>query len=398
MGHNVEGVYEKIHGVLPEKMSDGNERDRKLLGLIVNPIAGMGGAVGLKGTDGVHILEKALSLGAVPRSPLRVREALEALKRVTDGVRILTCIGEMGDLVSREACIPAEVLPIGAGPFTSAEDTREAARAMEKAGVDLILFAGGDGTARDIATVLGTRVPALGIPSGVKIHSPVFARNPAMAGELAGLFLSGSKVDLEEREVMDIDEEAFRKGSLRASLFGYLLVPLEKRFLQGGKTGGGKTGAVELDGIALEVISRMIPGDLYLVGPGTTTGAVMKRLGCDYSLLGVDALRDGQTLGIDLSEREILDMLLPGRTWLVLSVIGGQGFILGRGNLQATPEVIRAIGRERILVAGTPSKLEGLYGKALLVDTGDPSLDKALGGYIRVITGLGEETLFRVER
>ncbi|MGB4210063.1 MAG: ATP-NAD kinase family protein [Thermovirgaceae bacterium] len=379
-------------------MTGGKGGVRKKLGLIVNPIAGMGGAVGLKGTDGAHILEKALSLGAVPRSPLRAREALAALKGVTDGVSLLTCGGEMGEQVSRGVGIPAEVLPIGAGPLTSAEDTRRSALAMEEAGVDLVLFAGGDGTARDIAAVLGARVPALGIPSGVKIHSPVFARNPTMAGELAGLFLSGGSIALEEREVMDIDEEAFREGSLRARLFGYLLVPCERRFLQGGKSGGGKSGAVELDGIAREVISRMVPGDLYLVGPGTTTAAIMKRLGCEYSLLGVDALRDGKTLGVDLSEREVLDLLIPGRTWLVLSVIGGQGFILGRGNLQLSPGVIRSVGKERILVVGTPSKLKDLYGRALLVDTGDPSVDGALCGYIPVITGLDEETLFRVER
>ena len=379
-------------------MTEERSRGRKVLGLIVNPVAGMGGSVGLKGTDGREVLEKALSMGALPRSPLRVRESLAALKRIADDVRILTCIGDMGASESKRAGLPTEVLPIGAGPLTSAEDTREAARAMEASGVNMILFAGGDGTARDIAGVVGTRVPALGIPSGVKIHSSVFGRNPAMAGELAGLFMSGANVALEEREVMDIDEETFREGTLRASLFGYLLVPSERRFLQGGKAGGGKSGAVELDGIAQEIISRMMPGDLYLVGPGTTTAAVMRRLGCEHSLLGVDAVRDGKTIGIDLSGKDILDLAVQGRTWLILSVIGGQGFILGRGNLQVTPEVLRVVGKERILVTGAPEKLKDLYGKALLVDTGDPSLDLELCGYIRVVTGLGEETLFRVER
>ena len=178
---------------------------------------------------------------------MRAREALAALRGVTDDVRVLTCAGEMGEQESREAGIPAEVLPIGASSLTSAEDTRRSALAMEEAGVDLVLFAGGDGTARDIAVVLGTRVPALGIPSGVKIHSPVFARNPTMAGELAGLFLTGGSVALGEREVMDIDEEAFREGSLRARLFGYLLVPCEGG-PPGGKSGGGKSGAVESTG------------------------------------------------------------------------------------------------------------------------------------------------------
>ena len=178
-------------------MTGGKVGVRKKLGLIVNPIAGMGGAVGLKGTDGARILEKARSLGAVPRSPLRAREALAALRGVTDDVRVLTCAVEMGEQESLGAGLRAEVLPIEIGPLTSAEDTRRSALAMEEAGVDLVLFTGGDGTARDIAAVLGTRVPALGIPSGVKIHSPVFARNPTMAGELAGLFLTGGSVALE---------------------------------------------------------------------------------------------------------------------------------------------------------------------------------------------------------
>jgi predicted polyphosphate/ATP-dependent NAD kinase len=371
---------------------------RKRLGLIVNPIAGMGGAVGLKGTDGGEILMRAISMGAIPRSPLRVREAMKEMTDRSGRLEILTCPGDMGATESIRAGFRTEVLPVGSGSLTTAEDTMEAARRMERAGVDLILFAGGDGTARDISGVVGTRLPVLGIPSGVKIHSPVFGRNPSMAGRLADLYLFGSGVGLEEREVMDIDEDAFRGGSLKAGLYGYLLVPFERRFLQGGKSGGARTEAVELDGIAQEIASRLLPGDLYLVGPGSTTGALMRHLGCEFSLLGVDAMRDGRIEGADLSEEGILEMIIPGRTWLLLSVIGGQGFILGRGNLQISPRVLRAIERNRIIIAATPSKLKALYGKALLVDTGDEDLDRDLCGYVRVITGLGEETLFRVER
>ncbi len=379
-------------------MKLGDASGRKLLGLIVNPIAGMGGAVGLKGTDGGDILNKALSMGAVPRSPLRVREALKEIAGWSERLDVLTCPGDMGATESVRAGFRAGILPIGPGSSTSAEDTMEAARRMEMAGVDLILFAGGDGTARDISGAVGTRLPVLGIPTGVKIHSPVFGRNPSMAGRLAALYLFGSGVGLEEREVMDIDEEAFRKGTLKAGLFGYLMVPFERRLLQGGKSGGARTEAVELNGIAREITARIVSGDLYLVGPGSTTGAFMRHLGCEFSLLGIDALRDGMTIGTDLSEEKLLAMIDPGRTWLILSVIGGQGFILGRGNLQISPRVLRAIGRDRIIIASTPSKLKALYGKSLLVDTGDEGLDRDLSGYVRVITGLGQETVFRVER
>ncbi|MDO9507811.1 MAG: ATP-NAD kinase family protein [Thermovirgaceae bacterium] len=375
--------------------SDGIKR----LGLIVNPVAGMGGSVGLKGTDGKDILQEAIALGASPRAPLRAAEALEELSLRKDGIEIFVFSGDMGASESASAGFRTVLLGAGSeGRLTSADDTVMAARLMEEAGVELILFAGGDGTARDMVMAVGTRVPVVGIPAGVKIHSPVFARNPAGAGKLADLFLFGSPMGLEELEVMDIDEEAFRGGIVRTSLYGYLRVPFERRHLQGGKSGGGKSEAVELDGVVREAASRMTPGVLYLVGPGSTTAALMRRLGCEHTLLGVDAIRDGRTTGKDLSEKEILKIVEPGNTRLIVTVIGGQGFILGRGNQQISPEVVRLAGKENIMIISTPSKLRSLIGKSLFVDTGDTLLDMELCGYIRVITGLGEETIFRVER
>jgi len=371
----------------------------KRLGLIVNPIAGMGGSVGLKGTDGDDVLRQAIALGASPRAPLRASEALEALALHKDGIKIFAFSGDMGASVSEGAGFRTVLLKDGGeGRRTSADDTIMAARLMEESGVDLILFAGGDGTARDISAALETRVPVIGIPAGVKIHSPVFARNPLMAGKLAGLFLFGPPMGTRELEVMDIDEGSFRSGSVRASLFGYLLVPFERRHLQAGKSAGGKNEMVEIDGVVREVSGRMLPEKLYLVGPGSTTAAVMRHLGCEGTLLGIDAIRNGRTVGKDLSEKEILRMIEPGNTGLIITVIGGQGFILGRGNQQISPEVLRAIGKKNIIIIATPSKLGSLVGKALFVDTGDRSLDRDLCGYMRIVTGLGEETIFRVDR
>lgn len=371
----------------------------KRLGLIVNPVAGMGGPAGLKGTDGADVLLRAVERGSTPRSPLRASEALGELTGRRGGVEVLAFPGNMGASEAEAAGLRTLILEErdGSAP-TSAEDTIRAARLMEDARADLILFAGGDGTARDICEAVGTRVPVLGIPAGVKIHSPVFARNPLMAGKLADLFLFGSSPGTRELEVMDIDEEAFRNGIVRTSVFGYLAVPSERRHLQGGKSSGARSEAVELDGVVRETAGRMVPGRLYLVGPGSTTAALMKFLGCEYTLLGVDAVRDGKNVGRDLSEKDILGLLEPGNTGLIVTVIGGQGFILGRGNQQISPEVLRVTGRGNIMVIATPSKLVSFIGRSLFVDTGDASLDSDLCGYVRVITGVGEETLFKVER
>ncbi len=380
-------------------MSGAVAENVRRLGLIVNPVAGMGGSVGLKGTDGPDILEKAIALGAKPGANRRAMEALARLCDHRKQLEIVTFPGEMGANVSNRGGFRHSVLR-GTSRLerTSSEDTVKAAGLLMSGGVDIILFAGGDGTARDIVSAVGTGIPVIGIPAGVKIHSPVFARNPSAAGELARLFLFGPPTGLRELEVMDIDEESFRQGRVSTSLFGYLMVPYEKSHLQGGKSGSPKSEAVEVDGAAREAVSRMLPGVLYLVGPGSTTASLMGIMGCPFSLLGVDAVRDGKILGKDLSESEILEMIEPGNTRIIITVIGGQGFIFGRGNQQIGPEVIRMVGKKNITVVAAPSKLRSLPGRSIFVDTGDTQLDEDLCGYIRVITGPSEETLVSVRR
>ena len=369
----------------------------KRVGLIVNPIAGMGGRVGLKGTDG-PIVHTARALGAVPQASSKAARALRRLSPVANGCEILTCPGEMGAAATESAGLSGcEVISAGDGP-TGPEHTKEAAREMLRRRVDLLLFAGGDGTARDVAEVIGPELPALGIPAGVKIYSGVFATTPENAGNLAAQFVAaGPSATLREAEVVDVDEEAMRLGHLSASLYGYMTVPSAPQMVAGPKS--GSTGDVEALAAAARSVARaMEPDCLYIVGPGTTTRAITRHLNLDCTLLGVDAILDGRFAGKDLNEEQLLALLdNADRARIIVSVIGGQGYIFGRGNQQIGPQVIRRIGRDSIVVVATAAKLLSLTRGVLLVDTGEPELDRELEGFMRVVTGIDEETMFRVE-
>jgi predicted polyphosphate/ATP-dependent NAD kinase len=386
----------------------------KKLGLIVNPVAGVGGRVGLKGSDGHDVLVRALELGATRESPHRTEVALRRLERLRDRVGIVTFPGEMGEDEARAAGFAVEVLApsarhgvieVGDTRFaeTTAADTEEAARRMADAGVELILFAGGDGTARNIFNAVADRVPVVGIPAGVKIHSAVYANSPANAGDLAALFLAGEGgFRLREAEVMDIDEEAFRHDRLSASLYGFLRVPYERQLIQSPKAGSQPSDETLAVGIGNDVVHSMKPGVLYLIGAGTTTRAIMRLLDLPCTLLGVDAVRDRQLVASDLTETDALRMVSeanaagPGAA-IVVTVIGGQGHIFGRGNQQLSPHVVRAVGKDKIIVVATQSKLLSLDGAPLRLDTGDEALDAELAGWIKVISGHSQRTMYRVE-
>jgi predicted polyphosphate/ATP-dependent NAD kinase len=396
----------------------------KRLGVIVNPVAGVGGRVGLKGSDGVEILHRALELGAVRDAPRRARLALERLARLKDELKLLTAPGEMGEEEARAAGFAPTVLGSLAGrptyaaaererlgsagadlgvagefTLTTAADTEQAARDLSAAGVDLLLFAGGDGTARAICSAVGTSVPVIGVPAGVKIHSAVYATTPAAAGDVAALHLHDrpAAVQLREAEVMDIDEEAFREDRVSARLYGFMTVPVARGLTQSAKAGGVAGERRALHDVAADVIADMEPGCLYIVGPGTTTRTIMERLGLPKTLLGVDAVADGRLVVADATEGDLLRSLDEyGSARIVVTAIGGQGHIFGRGNQQISPAVIRRVGRERVIVVATQTKLLSLDGRPLLVDTGDPELDDGLCGYMKVVTGLGERMIYKV--
>ncbi len=369
----------------------------KKLGVIVNPVAGMGGRVGLKGSDGIEILRRARELGARSESPQRTVQALKLLLRIRDEIRILTYPGEMGEDACRQAGFSPTVIGSIEGGQTTPEDTVRAARDMKAQGVDLMLFAGGDGTARDIHRAVGEAVPALGIPAGVKIHSAVYAVTPRGAGEVALMFLEGRLMAIREAEVMDIDEDAFRAGAVRAKLYGYLRVPEENRFVQSVKAGGVLSEKEALQGIASDVVGLMTDSDRYfIIGPGTTTRSIMEALELRNTLLGVDVVHNGEVVASDASEGQLLELIQGNKAKIVLTIIGGQGHLFGRGNQQLSPRIIREVGRENIVVIATKEKLTALTGKPLLVDTGDEALNEALSGYIRVTTGYADYVMYPV--
>ncbi len=382
---------------------------RRTLGLIVNPVAGVGGRVGLKGSDGIEILRRALELGAARESPRRAQQALARLSGLAGEIDLVTCPGEMGADEAVAAGFTPRVLdsvigaPWGAplpdgAPATTAEDTINAARAMRDIGVDLLLFAGGDGTARNIHDAIGTEIAALGIPAGVKIHSAVYATTPAAAGDLAGLFFrpQARGVELREAEVMDIDEEAFRQDRVSARLYGYLRVPYRRNLLQSAKAGAGGSDAVALEGIASEVVNGIRPGRLYVIGPGTTTRGIMRILGLPNTLLGVDVVCERAVVASDVNEDDLLRLTAERAATVVVTAIGGQGHIFGRGNQQISPRVLRQVGLDNIVVVATNQKLLALEERPLLVDTGDEELDAELCGYRKVVTNLNESTIYPV--
>jgi len=367
----------------------------KRLGLIVNPVAGIGGRVGLKGSDGSEVQKKALELGAVPESRNRAVQALER-PSLLDDLELITYPGEMGEDAARECGFEPTVIGSIKQGETTPEDTRNAAQEMLRLNVHLLLFAGGDGTARDIYNAIGEEHPALGIPAGVKIHSAVFGANPISAGDLAVSYLQGEVSNLREAEVMDIDEEAFRQGIVSAKLYGYLKIPFERRLVQSPKTPSSPREQASQQAIAYDVICNMEDGWLYVIGPGTTTRAITSRLGLDKTLIGVDVVAEGELVAADVNESQLLELLEGRQAKIIVTPIGGQGYIFGRGNQQISPKVIKKVGKENVIVVSTTGKIHSLRGQPLWVDTGDREVDEMLSGHIRVVTGYNEQIVYRV--
>ena len=369
---------------------------KKKLGLIVNPIAGMGGRVGLKGTDGQKTLEMAKGLGAVPTAPQRAIEALQRLTRISESFDLFTYPDEMGGEEARQCNFEPRIIGSIASGKTTSSDTKKAAKEMAALGVDLVLFAGGDGTARDIYEAVGDRLLVLGIPAGVKIQSAVFAVNPRAAGDLAAQYLEVEGTATHLAEVMDIDEDAFRDNRISAKLFGYLKVPYEETMIQGAKDGTPLDEQEEAEAIASDLMESWQDDYLYILGPGTTIRAVAEKLGVAKTLLGVDIVYGRELVAADVNEKQLLELIEGKKAKILVTVIGGQGFIFGRGSQQISPEVIRKVGRENVVVVTTPNKLVALRGRSLLVDTGDRQVDEMMSGYIRVITGYRRRAVYQV--
>jgi predicted polyphosphate/ATP-dependent NAD kinase len=376
------------------------------IGLLVNPIAGMGGRVGLKGTDGV--VDEAIKRGASPVAPGRALEFLTALEAVIsssklrDDIRIITCPGKMGEDVLQEAGLKHKVVEIDIESSTDAEDTKDCVLSLYESDVRLLIFVGGDGTARDILDSVTTYelddLQVLGVPSGVKMYSGIFVVNPADAAEVVRLIYDGT-AQTADFEIMDADEKAIRKDQFIINLYGYLTGPSVPARFQGTKQASPETSDEyeAQEAIAKYVIEEMDQDGTYILGPGTTVKTVTDMLKVKKTTLGVDVYKQGKVHN-DVNEEKILELVDDfNKTWIIVSPIGHQGMLFGRGNQQISPGIIDHVGRDHIIVISTPSKLKGIAGELLRVDTGDTQVDDILRGYIRVVTDYNEMRLIKIE-
>jgi predicted polyphosphate/ATP-dependent NAD kinase len=363
------------------------------LGVIVNPIAGVGGSMALKGSD--NVAQYALSLGAVPQANNRMAQALKQFVDLADRVTVVTAADEMGQRCCRELGFTVDVVYQPNAEQTTEHDTHAAVAALLEQDIDLLLFAGGDGTARDICSSIADAVPVLGVPAGCKIHSGVYGVTPKAAGCVVRKLILGELITLVDADVMDIDEDAFRRGTVKAKRYGEMTVPTALRYVQSVKMGGVESDELVLADIAADVMADM-DDEYYIMGSGSTVAFTMAELGLDNTLLGVDVVHQHALIAADQTAAELLALTKDKPCKLVITLIGGQGHLFGRGNQQLSPELIKKIGKKNIIVLATKTKLAALEGRPLIVDTGDVELDLALSGFIRVTTGYRDYIMYRI--
>lgn len=392
------------------------------LGLVINPIAGVGGSVALKGSD--DMVNHALALGADLKANERTQTALKVLLPYQDEITVYTANNQMGEQAAKSLGFTVELVYQTSTDKTQAIDTESTIFALLAKQVDIILFAGGDGTARNIAKVVAlntqekdsSQVPVLGIPAGCKIHSGVYAITPKAAGRVVELMVTKQLVTLTEGDVMDIDESLFRQGIVKAKRFGEMQIPSELRYVQAVKSGGKELDELVLQDISEDVISHMRDNDegLFIIGSGSTTDFLMGELGLESTLLGVDLVKNQMLIANDVTEQQLWQQLISTKSsessnlalaqqniTLVITLIGGQGHIFGRGNQQLSPRIIRLIleqrgGKDNIMIIATKKKLAALNNKPLISDTGDNDLDQLLSGFMPITTGYKDQVLYLV--
>jgi predicted polyphosphate/ATP-dependent NAD kinase len=367
------------------------------LGLIINPFAGIGGALALKGSDGAEVRKKALENGGQQLAMQKASLALQQCLGYKDQLTIFTGNGDMGENIARELGFEYEVIHSNSSQ-TEAQDTQALASKLLAAKVDLIIFAGGDGTARNICSVIGNLVPVLGIPAGCKIHSGVYAITPKSAGIVLLKVITGELVSLHAGEVKDIDETLFRQGKVMSKHYGEMNIPSELSYIQAVKMGGKESDELLLDDISDYILEIMddLPSTFFVMGSGSTVDAIMHQANLPNTLLGVDIIKAGKMIAQDVTADELLSITAGADTTLVATIIGGQGHILGRGNQQLSPTFIKQIGKQNIMLVATKAKLHLLGDKGLISDSGDTQLDSDLAGPISVITGYRDHVLYFV--
>lgn len=357
----------------------------KKIGLLVNPIAGIGGKVGLKGSDGEDTLQKALELGAVPEAGNKVKRALEKIVEDADKFKFYTLPGSMGGDLVEEMGFDYEILG-EEKENTKPEDTIEGAKLLANQGIDLLVFAGGDGTARNVMDAVGEEQMVLGIPAGVKIHSAVFGINPSAAGHLIHDYLVDAPHQAKISEVMDIDEDLFRENRVDAKLYGYMNVLTAGNMVQTLKSGGPMEEEDAFEGIADQLLEDYEKDTLYIFGTGSTVFKAMEFMDLEGTLLGVDLVYNRKVIQKDVTEQEILEALEKyEKAKIVVTIIGGQGYVFGRGNQQLSAKVLEKVGKKNIIIVATKQKLDELFFQELHLDTGDERVNELLSGYYEII-------------
>ena len=371
------------------------------LGVLVNPYAGIGGALALKGSDGAAIREKALAAGATPLANEKMKRAIKEFKDQSTPVEYVTVSDDMGQTLLEELGISPKIVYHKQAQQTESYDTENALDAMLNHGIDLLLFAGGDGTARNVFNRVGLSTAVLGVPAGCKIHSGVFAVTPSAAGKVIEKMLNGELVSQVDGEVRDIDEDAFRSGKVIAKHYGEMRVPHDLTYVQSVKMGGVEHDELVLQDMVDDVVETISDDDdyYYVMGSGSTVAAVMEALSLPNTLLGVDVVFQSSVVACDVtaSYLETLVTTHPNKVRLVVTVIGGQGHVFGRGNQQLSPKVLQSLNKQNMLIMASKSKLNGLAGRPLLADTGDESTDALLRGPTTIITGFKDRVLYPME-
>lgn len=378
-----------------------NPANKKLkLGFIINPWAGVGGAVALKGSDGDKIRQQALELGAIPQAQKRAEQALKLVLPLKDRIEFVTVSGKMGESLLKKMGFQYQLL-LETPTQTSGQDTTKAASLMELEEVDLIIFVGGDGTARDLHDGLSGKSSkntlVLGIPAGTKIHSGVYCITPTAAGELIVKVINGDVVEVVTASVMDIDENLFRQGRVQARLYGEMRVPDEPLLIQAVKSGSQVDESINQLDIAEGLCERWQPEHLYIIGSGTTLAVLMEQLQLTNTLLGIDVVLNGEVIAADVTASQLLTLLEEHQSLpktLLVTVIGAQGHVFGRGNQQLSPDVIKAIGKSNIQIVATKAKVAALSGRPFISDTGDCELDHWLAGRYAVQVDYNETWLY----
>ena len=369
------------------------------LGLVINPIAGMGGKTGLKGSDGSNTLKKALSLGAKKESAKRAEQALLPLKFIINKFSLITCSAEMGEVSCKKIGLKTDYIIDINKQITTRADTINAVKIMAKKKVSLILFSGGDGTACDIFYALQDKIPILGIPAGVKMHSSVFGMSPNAVGSLVSRIISNHSniFPTSSAEIMDLDEDMRRYDQIVTKLIGFATIPSDKFLVQNPKSYVPLNDEDSINGISEYLEDNLNNKATYIVGPGRTTHNFLNRIGVSGTLLGVDVLKGRKLIGRDVNSRELDILTRDGLLYIISGIIGGQGFLFGRGNQQITAEIIRRVKRENIIVIASTKKIYELPRQCILIDTGNQNLDNELAGYLKVQTDKNLTFIMKVE-